>query len=212
MSDTVSCMSTAKDRRSRAIEIAKVEHARNTSQKRTHPRRAKGGSKRPPIMGRLRGQRLLTPDMRVRYVEGVAERSVDRAAWARLIAELINTEAGGNTTRFAQLVGVTYKTVRRWILQQTEVSEDSIRQVADALHITPAKLLVGVGLYRPDELAAPAAPEPVADDPALQAILEADVPPRVKQRMIQRLQQLRQADQQRYVDEVRFWLDQTRGA
>ncbi|HEX6968737.1 MAG TPA: helix-turn-helix transcriptional regulator [Micromonosporaceae bacterium] len=143
----------------------------------------------------------------------MTERTVDREAWARLVAELIDTEAGGNTTQFAKLVGVTYKTVRRWILQETTVSEESIRGVADALHINPGELLVRVGLYQPDELTPPAAPAPsAADDPALAEILEADVPPRVKQRMIQRLQQLRAQEQQRQVDEVRWWIEQSRGA
>lgn len=208
MSGTVSCMSTLKQRRDRKHAIVKVERAHSSTQGRTHPHPSK-----PPISIRARGPRLLRPDMHVRYPDGVAARSIDREAWANVVAQLIRDEAGGNTTRFAELVGVTYKTVRRWLTQQTEVSEESIRQVGRALGVKPGVLLARVGLYEAAELATISEPEPVADDdPALRVILEADVPPRIKQRMIQRLQQMRARDAERQVDEVRWWIDQARGA
>ncbi|PZG15063.1 hypothetical protein C1I95_20360 [Micromonospora craterilacus] len=143
----------------------------------------------------------------------MAERSVNRETWAAFIADAIQHYAGGNTTRFADLVGVKYKTVRRWLTKETDVSEESIRAVGRALSIKPSVLLVRVGLYDATEVDATPTPEPVADDdPALREILEADVPPHVKQRLIQRLQQVRARDAERQADEVRWWINQARGA
>lgn len=163
--------------------------------------------------------------MRVRYAADVAEGSIDREAWARVISKLIAQETGtparpeGNKSRFAELVGVTYKTVLRWTQAASDVSEDSVRQVARALHVSPLELLVRVGYYTGADLdaavqAAGQATSARIDqaDPALRAILEADVPPRVQQRMIQRLQELRARETERQVDEVRWWIDQARGA
>ncbi|RKN45234.1 hypothetical protein [Micromonospora endolithica] len=139
----------------------------------------------------------------------MAERTVDRQAWADFIAQAITDHAGGNTTRFAEMVGVKYKTVRRWLTKQTDVSEESIRAVGRALNIKPSVLLVRVGLYAATEVDATPAPDLSAtDDPALQEILKANVSPRTKQRMIERLQEMRQ----REVDEVKWWIDQARGA
>ncbi|MFI2650170.1 hypothetical protein [Micromonospora fulviviridis] len=152
----------------------------------------------------------------------MAEGSINREAWATVVSQLIAEETGtpakpeGNKSRFAELVGVTYKTVLRWTQGASDVSEDSVRQVARALHISPLTLLVQVGYYTDADLGAAASvvtPAPLdKDDPALRAILDADVPPRVKQRMIERLQELRARDVERQVDEVRWWIDQSRGA
>lgn len=149
--------------------------------------------------------------MRVRYPYGVAGRSVDRQAWANTVSQLIEQETKGNKTRFASLVGVSYKTVLRWLACESDVSEESIRQVARALGVAPVELLVRVGFYAADELAA-TAPAAAAEDPALREILESDLPTHRKQRLIQRLQQMRARDTEREVDEVRWWIDQARGA
>ncbi|MFE7870016.1 hypothetical protein ACFUYE_06665 [Micromonospora humida] len=151
----------------------------------------------------------------------MADGSIDREAWARVVSDLIAQETGtqakpqGNKSAFAQLVGVTYKTVLRWTQAASDVSEDSVRQVARALHISPLELLVRVGYYTGDDLNAAmqaAGPTTRIDqaDPALQVILESDVPPRVQQRMIQRLEALRARDAERHVDEVRWWIDQAK--
>ena len=207
MSATVTGMSTTRARRNWREAVARQERAHETSQKRTHPSPAK-----PPITVRFRGPRILRTDTHVRYGGEVAKRSVDREAWANVVAHLINQETSGNKSRFASLVGVTYKTVLRWINQQTDVSEESVVQVARAVGVKPMELLVRVGFYDPADLTAAEQPPTVDNDPALDAILEADVPPRVKARMIQRLQQLRAQEHQRQVDEVRWWIDQARGA
>lgn len=165
-------------------------------------------------MACFRQARLLQPDARVRYAVDVSG-AINREAWAGVVGQLIHDETAGNTTRFAALVGVTYKTVRRWLKQETEVSEESVRQVARAVYASPLELLVRVGAYSAEDLAAPteARQADAGDDPALQVILNAaDVAPHMKQRFIRRLHELRAKDAERQVDEVNWWIEQSRGA
>lgn len=150
--------------------------------------------------------------MHVRYSGAVSTRNVDRAAWAAVVARLINEEAGGNKTRFAQLVGTTYKTINRWLNSEVDVSEGSVRAVAEALHVSPVELLVKAGYYTEADLTAPQPAAHDEDDEALQLILESDHPPRMKMRMIQRLHELRARDRAHEVEEVKWWLDQAKGA
>lgn len=147
--------------------------------------------------------------MRVRYAHEVAGRSVDTAAWSELIAHLIAQETAGNKSRFGALVGVSYKTVLRWLAREGEVSIESVAQVADAVGVSPVELMIRVGYYRPRDLPEAEKRGPRdPDDEALRIILEAEFPNRVKMRMIQRLEQLRDRDRQREADEVRFWIEQ----
>lgn len=216
MSATVAIMSASLTRRRRAVAKRKATRTVNTSQRNGQKHRIRRRCVGPAIKAVYHTSRLLRPDTRVRYATDVAEGSIDREAWAKVINQLIAEETRGNKSRFANLVGVTYKTVLRWTQQASDVSEDSVRQVARALRISPLMLLVQVGYYTDADLGAAAeVTAPAAldqDDPALQAILAADVPPRVKQRMIQRLQELRARDAERHVDEVRWWIDQAREA
>lgn len=208
MSATLTYMSYALARRKAAQAAQEIDRARRNPQKRTHPQ---PGHPDRAITLRSRGSRPLRTDMRVRYAEGVAARSVDRQAWANTVSNLIEQETRGNKTRFANLVGVSYKTVLRWLAEESDVSEESVRQVARAIGVPPMQLLVRVGFYAADELAA-TEPAAAAEDPALREILESDLPTHRKQRLIQRLQQMRARDTEREVDEVRWWIDQARGA
>lgn len=222
MSATLTNMSAFYSRRRRAVAKKRIVRAGNSSQANRQPRRPRRRRIGPAIKIVHRTTRLLAPDMHVRYAADVAEGSIDREAWSKVVKQLIAQETGtpakpeGNKSRFAALVKVTYKTVLRWTKQGSDVSEDSVRQVAQALHISPLELLVRVGYYTDSDLtAATRATSPTAvdqSDPALQVILEADVPPRVQQRMIQRLQQLRERDAERQVEEVKWWIDQAGGA
>lgn len=215
MSGTVLRMSASYSRRRRRVAKKRALRAVNSSQARGQKRRLRRRIVGPAIRTVHRTYRLLRPDTHVRYPAVVADGSIDREAWAAVVSQLIAEESGGNKSRFAALVGVTYKTVLRWTRAESDVSEDSVRQVARALHISPLALLVKVGYYTEADLDA-VAPSTVTvapdDDPALQVILESDVPPRMKQRMIQRLQTLRERDAERQVDEVQWWIDQARGA
>lgn len=186
------CMSSVRDRR------------KTTRTKREHLRPA------PPLTLTLRTLTPLRRDTNVHYAGDVAVRRINREAWAAEIRRLIDEEAGGNRAKFSTLVGSSYKTVGRWLDQSVDVSEESVRAVARALHIAPMDLLVRVGYYQQSDLNVTAGPTPaeVAADPALQVIEESDAPPRVKARMRERLYELRRQRAAAEVDEVKWWLDQ----
>lgn len=219
MPSTVPRMSSQWERRRRSVAKQRSVRAVNTSQANGQKLRLRAPRKRSrgPLLSVVhRSTRLPRWDTYGRYSQGVAARSIDRTKWAAVVSRLVADETGGNKSRFAALVGVTYKTVHRWMTEASDVSEDSVRDVARALHMSPLELLLRVGYYTEQELDAAVAQERQLavseDDPALRVILEADVPPRVKQRMIQRLQQLRSREAERQVDEVKWWIDQARGA
>lgn len=93
------------------------------------------------------------PDMDVRYGVGMTDAAeIDRAAWAALIAALVNAEAGGNQTKFANKVGATPRNVSRWLECEVAVKPESVTKVARALDRSPVELLVRVGYLSPQEV------------------------------------------------------------
>ena len=120
-------------------------------------------------------------------------------------------ETGGNKSRFAVKIGTTYKTVNRWLSQEVEVSEESVRAAARALSLNPADLLVQVGYYQSDELL-PTQPAPAERDEEMDLILAADLPQSMKRRMIDRLEELREQDRRRRQDMLRWMIDEAKGA
>jgi transcriptional regulator with XRE-family HTH domain len=150
----------------------------------------------------------------------VADRPIDRQAWAQLIASLIASETRGRKATFARLAGVDPKTIAHWLAGTVEVSEASVRRVATAVGRNPLDLLVSVGYYHPNELqkAEPGgqpAEEPGAD-PAMDAIRAADVPPRIRMRMVERLLERRERERERQqadeLAEIQWWIEQAGGA
>lgn len=213
MSDTVTSMSATRDRRRRRRSVHKATRVANTSQARAQKHRRRRRVVGPAIQATYRTFRILAPDMRVRYAHEVSGRSIDRTAWAGIVSRLIAQETGGNKTHFAQLVGVTYKTVLRWLAQDGDVSPERVAQVADACHMSPIELMLQVGYYRHADLPEPSPAQPAdIEDEALRAIVEAGYPSRIKMRMIQRLTELRAEQRRRELDEVRWWIDQAKGA
>lgn len=145
-----------------------------------------------------------------RYPLGVGDRNINRDAWARLVDRLVTDEARGKKAAFARIVGVDPRTISRWINSEVDVSEESVREVARRLNRSPMDLLVKVGYYAITDL--PATPQPEERDPALEQILTAPVSDQMKMKMIERLRATREAQAVREVDEVRWWIDQARGA
>jgi hypothetical protein len=142
----------------------------------------------------------------------VTSRHVDRDTWAAVVEEIIAERYRGHRgakAAFARAAGVEPRTVSRWLGREVDVREESVRQVADAHGINPLAILVRVGYYRPDEVTiAPTPPPEVDEEVAL--IMSAPVSQALKERMLQRLAELRAADRDRRMDEIRFALDTRR--
>jgi hypothetical protein len=108
---------------------------------------------------------------RVGYDPGMGPRRIDRNAWATVIGGLVTTRARGNKSAFARQVGYTTRTIDRWLAAEVDVSESSVRQVAERMGRNPIELLVTVGYYRPDEVGIVPPPPPVIqEDPVIQLI------------------------------------------
>lgn len=109
--------------------------------------------------------------MHARYPALVAPADgIDRAAWAKLVADLLERETKGKKLPFARLVGRDPRTVDRWLRCEVTVDEESVRQVARALDRSPVDLLVQVGYYRQSDLA-PTIPQDPREDPVVQQIM-----------------------------------------
>src|SRR5690606_36664133 len=108
----------------------------------------------------------------------------------------------GKKAPFARIVGVAPRTVDRWLRAEVDVSEASVREVARALGIPAVDLLVAAGYFDARDLA------DVQGDPALQMIYESDLPEHVKDRLVERLREMRQ----RELDDLQWWIEQARGA
>lgn len=100
----------------------------------------------------------------------MASGGIDREAWAKIVKSLRLAETKGKTAPFARKIGVDSRTVDRWVRCEVDVKEENVRAVARALNRSPVELLVQVGLYRVDELAPPALPNPY-EDPIIREIM-----------------------------------------
>lgn len=152
-------------------------------------------------------------DTHVGYSHDVSEPTVNREAWAHEIARLIQDEARGNKSEFARLVGVrSVKTVDRWLARTVNVSEESVRQVARALNLPVADLLIKVGLLDPADLTPAAAASPDADAEAIRIIEAAEISPNLKRQLINHLQRQRAEHELQRLAEVQRTIDLLRPA
>lgn len=146
-------------------------------------------------------------DMRVTYPLLMADRPINRQAWADLVQKLVDEEAGGNKSEFGRRVDVQYQTIRRWLNAQNDVSEESVRGVARALNLRPMDLLVQVGYYDHGDLPAEVVEaEPDGDEEAITLIDEAKVTPAVKRDLKQWLDDQRAEDARRRVADLKRML------
>jgi hypothetical protein len=129
-------------------------------------------------------------DMHVLYPHLVAGRKIDRAAWADVVERLLTEEAEGNKTAFGAVIGVDRKTVNRWLDQGVDVSDENVRAVARAFHLSAVDLLIRVGYFLPEDLQN----RPAQDDVVIQKpdgdviaiqIKHAKVRPSVKRDLMQ---------------------------
>lgn len=147
----------------------------------------------------------LVRDTRVPYPVGVAVRvrEINREEWSRVILELLETEANGNRTALARLIGVDYQTIRRWISGTHKVSEENVRTVARAFKLNTTELLVRVGYYQAEEIAAPPeAAEPAAGDRVMSMVKAAKLRPSVKRELYQLISERREQSERQLAAEI----------
>lgn len=124
----------------------------------------------------------------------MADRPIDRKAWGKLVAGLIANECGGRKAAFARRAGVDPKTIAHWLAGNVDVSESSLRRVAEAFGRRPMDLLVEVGYYRADEVGERPAEPAQPPDPELDRIRRSNLSPAAKARLIQRITERRARD------------------
>lgn len=113
--------------------------------------------------------------MHVAYSAAMPGGRIDRSAWARVVQRLIvrfdpGPGGKGNKSAFARRIGMTTKTIERWISQSHEVKIETVRSVIDALHLNPqesAELLAEIGFHLG---ARPGYPDP-REDPVIRQIM-----------------------------------------
>lgn len=123
---------------------------------------------------------------------------VDRKAWAAVVQRLLDEQCAGNKSAFARRVivderAINPRTVYAWLTEDMAVSEKSVRAVADGFELNPLDLLVEVGVYAPDQL-----PERQADSPfdeERRLVLESDLTPRQKKRILEELERMQAEDE-----------------
>ena len=125
----------------------------------------------PALTLTLRAVAPLGSGVHARYSAVVAaDGSVDRDAWAQLVGDLMARESRGKKVPFARKIGVDPRTVDRWLRQEVDVKEESVRAVAGALDLRAIDLLVQVGVYKAADITPPVYPDP-REDPVIQHIL-----------------------------------------
>jgi len=174
--------------------------------------RRKARDRGHPVVVALRQPQLLWVDTHVPYDVPMADREIDRARWAHLVAELLDAETNGNKTRFAKLVGVEYKTINRWLNKIGDVSEESVRKVAAGLGRNPMEMLVQIGYYHSSEVDPPQA-APDDNDAAIAMVRDdPDLPPHRKARIIERLVQMGRDDETRRLAIATALVEQAKSA
>lgn len=123
---------------------------------------------------------------------------VDRAAWAGIVNAALDTIPRRNKAQFARDVGVDIKTVRRWLEQEVDVSEESVREVARVFDLNTTQLLIDVGFYSHDDLGVAVPSDlPAEDEESIRMIMASDLPEDVKSDLVGEIRRL----QQQHVDE-----------
>ena len=130
-----------------------------------------------------------------------------RGTWATF-AKAARDGARMSQSELARRLNVERTTVWRWETgKQKPESADMVAAFAAVLGIDTDEALAAAGL-RPGT---PAPAEPTRErDEELELILAASVSDRMKQRMIERLYELRERDKQRRMEEIRFIIDPRR--
>lgn len=167
---------------------------------------------RSPIVISIRKPTSIHPGSRSRYYGSVSERKIDRDAWSAVVQSLIDSRTRGKKAPFARLVGVDPRTIDHWLKATVDVAEVSVRRVARATGQHPMDLLVQVGYYEAAEFTRPDTAAEEAFDEEKDLILSAPVSDQVKMKWLERLFELREQDKKRREAEIKWWIDQAKGA
>lgn len=125
-------------------------------------------------------------DTRVLYPLDVAERKIDRTAWARIVRKILDEEYAGNKTAFGAAIDSDRRTINRWLDEDVDVSEDMVRKVARRHNLSPMDMLIEVGYYGTQEVRTePTGPAkaPKVRDEILAIIKDAPITPSQQREM-----------------------------
>lgn len=127
-----------------------------------------------------------------------------RDTWAAFI-KVARERAGVNKTELGRRIGRDRNTVQRWEDGKHRPDDaDLVARVAAALDLDLEEALAAAGM-RPG-VAPPAAPTPV--DEEVELIMRSPVSDAMKRRMLARLEELREQDRQRRMEQISWILEQ----
>lgn len=149
-------------------------------------------------------------DIRVLYPLDVAERKINRTAWAGITRQLLDEEYAGNKTAFGTAIDSDRKTINRWLDEDVDVSEEMVRKVARRHNLSPMDLLIEVGYYvAQDVRTEPAEPVAVGDE-LLELIETAPVTPSQKREMREHVAAKRAEADAAIKTEIERWIQLVR--
>lgn len=149
-------------------------------------------------------------DTRVLYPLDVAERKINRTAWAGITRKILDEEYAGNKTAFGAAIDSDRKTINRWLDEDVDVSEEMVRKVARRHNLSPMDLLIEVGYYGTQDVRTEPASAPAEGDPMLELIDAAPITPSQKREMREFVEKRRAEAEQAIKAEVERWIDLVR--
>lgn len=149
-------------------------------------------------------------DTRVLYPLDVAERKINRTAWAAIVRNILDEEYAGNKTAFGTAIDSDRKTINRWLDEDVDVSEEMVRKVARRHNLSPIDLLIEVGYYVAQDVRTESA-EPATDGDELQEMIgAAPVTPSQKREMREFVEHRRAEADQAIKAELERWIKMVR--
>lgn len=143
------------------------------------------------------------------------ERQVSRSAWAGELNQIL-VDSGDRKNVLARKAGVDARTVSRWLQGELNVSEASVRAVAEAYELNPLEVLVRVGYYRKDEVltesfALLATMAEAKGDDVIKMIMSAPVSLDGKRRMLEYLAKTRAEKEQQTREAIEQMIEMAGG-
>lgn len=109
--------------------------------------------------------------------------------------------AGGKKTELAKRLGVSTKTVDRWLDRDVDVSEEKVRVAARAFSMDVGTLLVAVGYYAEADVPGGSTSRrwayPDLDAESVALVESSGLPPKVQEDLLEELRRMAQTDAER---------------